>query len=855
MSADPSNADTILSKVRGVSHGGGVQLTSDSQEFQDLATFVSLVVDCGAACTTVDTDGFFDGIELADARKTLRKASILLAGRLPSEEEYLAAELNEDTLRDSIIDLMVGEEFHDFLIRGANDRLLTDGHFNGTDLTNANPDSVLYPILANRRYEAVAAGAAEEEEYNLWWVKLHYGMARSPLELIAYVIQEERPYSEILTADYMMQNPQLGYVFQSNLPFSTDSRNEFLPGAHNGQILKDDQLDAIYTQFEGNFVVSHGPTVDYPTSGVLNTPSFLARYPTTDTNRNRARSRWTYYHFLGFDIEKSASRTTDPEALADTNNPTLNNPNCTVCHQIMDPVAGTYQNYGITNYYRENNGGMDSLPLAYKDNADAEDPYQEGDTWFRDMRSPGFNGALADDNGNSIQWLANQIITDERFFEAGVKFWWSSIVSDEILEAPEDTRDQFFVERLRAFERQSADIRSISESFSEHKNAKQMMADIIMSPWFRATKSLEVIDEARQIELSNLGVNALLTPESLERKTQYLTGNVWGYYENDWLAKGRFSNLGDRFRVYYGGIDSVGITERAREINALMSNVTQAHALELSCSTTIKEFTGQQDDREIFNAVSIFDTPTRDQILEFEVESVNEGTPDVLELDVSFSSTDSRLITVALENDSNVGGLNNIYVKTLTIFDNENNELINLPWEEATAVEGGVQSEGGGGFFGAWQLHGFGSYVSAAFTPPAAGAYRIVIDTYGERDSDTLPKASLSVSYSDGRLGDHGQEVVKEQLSRLHEVFWGEDSTTDSTEIDHSFDLFVDLWNTRNSFDYSTINVNTESQEACLIDDDDWPGHLVEIEDPYHLIATWGDMLLYFMTDFKYLHE
>ena len=74
--------------------------------------------------------------------------------------------------------------------------------------------------------------------------------------------------------------------------------------------------------------------------------AFLTRYPTTETNRNRARARWTYKFFLGLDVEASAARTTDAAALADKNNPTLLNPACTVCHQTLDPVAGAFQNYG-----------------------------------------------------------------------------------------------------------------------------------------------------------------------------------------------------------------------------------------------------------------------------------------------------------------------------------------------------------------------------------------------------------------------------------------------------------------------------------------------------------------------------
>ena len=117
----------------------------------------------------------------------------------------------------------------------------------------------------------------------------------------------------------------------------------------------------------GHRVVDPGNlSTDYPHAGILNTTVFLLRYPTTPTNRNRARSRWTYYHFLGLDIEKSASRTTDPVALADTDNPTMKNPSCTVCHRVMDPVAGTFQNYGEKGEYRDQHKGLDSLDGFYK---------------------------------------------------------------------------------------------------------------------------------------------------------------------------------------------------------------------------------------------------------------------------------------------------------------------------------------------------------------------------------------------------------------------------------------------------------------------------------------------------------
>ena len=49
--------------------------------------------------------------------------------------------------------------------------------------------------------------------------------------------------------------------------------------------------------------------------------------------------------------------------------------------------------------------------------------YEEGDTWYRDMRSPGFSDEQVPKGQDSLQWLAQQVVKDRRFAEATVKFW------------------------------------------------------------------------------------------------------------------------------------------------------------------------------------------------------------------------------------------------------------------------------------------------------------------------------------------------------------------------------------------------------------------------------------------------
>ena len=264
-------------------------------------------------------------------------------------------------------------------------------------------------------------------------------------------------------------------------------------------MVRDEQHESEFVQNYGTRIDSYGDFIEYPHAGVLNTHSFLNRYPTTDTNRNRARSRWTFYHFLGVDIEKSAARTTDPEALADKDNPTMNNPACTVCHELLDPVAGAFQNYGNDGKYRDGHLGRDALPDSYKyadqENTDDSNSYHEGDTWFRDMRAPGFDGGLVNNPDHSLSWLGERIADDPRFATAAIKFWWPAIMGSEVAKAPEIATDANFSDQLTLFEEQNKFISELGESFRQGIrggtpfNAKDLFTEMILSPWFTAKKS------------------------------------------------------------------------------------------------------------------------------------------------------------------------------------------------------------------------------------------------------------------------------------------------------------------------------------------------------------------------------
>ena len=354
-------ASYLLNKVQGaLGHGGGIQVARGTEDYANLERLLVLLggqVDS----VLVTPQNLFDGVTMEPARSTLRRAAIIFAGRHPTAGEYASVGAGDlERLRAAVRGLMGGPAFREFLVSGANDRLLTD-----RDWLVVDPNDGHLTAHANRYFELRTVD--EPFAWQTWAFGAQYGFRRAPLELIAHVVTNDLPYTEILTADYVMANPMSAEGYGAQTAFDDpDDAHEFRPSEVVDYYLQGDGYDVQCEQ--GNCVHSAPESlrVDYPHAGVLNTKVFLQRYPTTPTNRNRARSRWTYYHFLGLDIEQSASRTTDPVALADTDNPTRFNPACTVCHSVLDPVAGAFQDYGDVGFYKDQYGGTDSLDEFYK---------------------------------------------------------------------------------------------------------------------------------------------------------------------------------------------------------------------------------------------------------------------------------------------------------------------------------------------------------------------------------------------------------------------------------------------------------------------------------------------------------
>ncbi len=614
----------------GSGHAGGQQITPESDLALDFSEMVSRVeqpvTDCQDTGEQAQEAGFADVTNISVAR-TVRKASILLQGRLPTDNEIAQAEASDDGLETVLSRYLDGDEFDEWLMNSANDHLLTRKYFTGqTEAQEAlAADTYNYTGLYNRTSVAFDAAEAADvaceaaggspasdaeqaecvnaytlrRQANITYSETQRALAEEPLELIRYVVNNNRPYSEVLTADYMMMNPFTYDALDGSswtTAYDEMDPTDWRPGnVRQYRVAWNTTLQAKTGQ---EFV---------PSAGILSSPVFQLRYPSTDTNRNRARARWTYYYFLGIDIERLAVRAMDAEELKNVTNPGAEGTSCFGCHQVMDPVAGAFQSWGNAGQYLVRNG-EDSLPQLYVD--DNED-YVEGDQWYRGQLIPGFNGTdmpaytefgKASSHEDGLQWLAEQMVADDRFATGTAKFWFKGLFGRDPLLAPTEPADAQYSTQLQAYLDEQELIGEWAETFRNNDlNLKTLLVEMMMSPLFRG-ESIDSTDMYRLAALDSMGIGRLLTPEQLERKLLATTGFEWRYY---WQTEGK---LLESYYMFYGGIDSDGITERADVLNSMMFSVVDRMANELSCELVAQEFWPDMP-RFLFEGVEITTDP------------------------------------------------------------------------------------------------------------------------------------------------------------------------------------------------------------------------------------------------------
>jgi len=541
-------------------HGGGSVLQVDSDEFLSIKNMVARIQSCFTQKPVVVENP----VVLLDFEETLRKASIVLAGRIPTVGEIAALNQAADVgvkqqVFLQIIDMMFAEKaFTNNVKTIFNDHLLTNAYSTSTRGLSLRLNS-----FDNKKYfdnTALTEQGYEKADRNVIRVNASKGIADSTLELIAFVVGNNKPFTEILTADYVMVNPYSATIFSASLPNRPDFAFVY------GDVIADkDPNTFIPAQLMDNKqrVIPH--------AGILSSLPFLARFPSTPTNFNRKRAATIFKLLLNTDIEGLASRTS-----LDLDNvigefPTLEDPQCKACHDVMDPVAGLFKNWNDSGEYRGD----------YAKWGNTKNPTE--------MLSPGYSVASNDIlppeySDRALVWLAGKIAADNRFALAISKIMFEAITGQIGLD------DNGMFESLK------------NTFIASNYNIKELIKAIVLTEYFRVDS---VLSHTNITNINELGNANLLSPKQLDSKITSLTdGYVWKSPSNKTLT-----DL-NTYNILYGGIDSLNVITRTQQPTGIMAAIQQRLAYQMSCETVPLDFSKPIAERVYFKFVEINDVPS-----------------------------------------------------------------------------------------------------------------------------------------------------------------------------------------------------------------------------------------------------
>jgi hypothetical protein len=418
---------------------------------------------------------------------------------------------------------------------------------------------------------------------------------REPIELMKYIVNNDRAWTEMVSGNYTVVNAIVAQYMQATVNGTfADPANDtvFLPATLPSQRLGGAREHA----------------------GVLSTQAWLSRFPTTPTNRNRHRVYIAAKQFLATDVAALAVRPIDDGGTFRV--PTVENPACAACHDTIDPMAAGWQNWQENNRYlpfRDSTGKDHALPGSYRSNnypkdANNQSYYRLGDNWFRDEKAPGYNGTAmpggVTGNNTALQWLGQQMAADQRYAKGAVHFWYKAVFGREPLTAPLDSSTPENANRLSAFNAQNEVFQGLAERFAMNRgngayNVKDLLADLVMSPWARAEAASNVT-AGRMIELGDLGSFNMLNPVHLNRKLTSLVGQVFNDFNNPYAG----------FGLNYGDFNGIDRLNRAQEHTMMQSIAIDRLVATRSCAFTQNDFNKTQASRLLFPKVSLTDLPT-----------------------------------------------------------------------------------------------------------------------------------------------------------------------------------------------------------------------------------------------------
>ncbi|MEM6995454.1 MAG: hypothetical protein AAF721_33400 [Myxococcota bacterium] len=382
---------------------------------------------------------------------------------------------------------------------------------------------------------------------------LNRAVTEGPLRLIEHVITNDRPYTEIVTADYTVANEVTSVVW--GLPYDGDGEtweeSTWQDGRDNAGILSDAWL--------------------------------YQRHSSTASNANRGRANaisraLLCYDFLSRDIEIDSSvNLADPEQVA---NAVVENPSCASCHQGLDPLASFFRSH---------------YPIFVPGDLEFPIPTYQPDI-FPDilgvpMRDASYFGLAGDQIGDLGQFIAD----DPRFAQCTANRFYSYLQQVDMEAIPFETTAALQAE-------------FVDSGF----DAKALIRAIVLGDDFRISHFEEELEEDDY--RAALAVKKM-RPVQLAQFARATTGFEWRTNLGD-PTIGTVDLLRDSFlgyQVLAGGIDSLYVARSSHTYSATSTLVLAGLAREAAHSVVDADFAlSDAGDRMLLTEVGPNDTAEDD---------------------------------------------------------------------------------------------------------------------------------------------------------------------------------------------------------------------------------------------------
>ena len=399
---------------------------------------------------------------------------------------------------------------------------------------------------------------------------------------------------------------------------------------------------------------------------------------------------------------------------------------------------------------------------------------------------------------------------------------------------------------------------------------------MVLSKWFRAD-ALSYEDPVREVALRDAGARRLLTPEELAHKTAALTGYQWGryIYTSCWgNCDGEPNSLTEEFRLLYGGIDSDGITERARNVTSVMAGVAKRHAVQTSCPVVMRElYLLPDEDRKLFDGIDKHLTPSLSFGASFQVEAASQDERETLSLEGSLPEGSST-VRLSFTNDWSEGTADtdrNVRLDRLDLRNAAGQIVASYELETLEPVNDcnhPVDDH--------FALHCSGS-VDVVIEVPTAGQYTIEIVAWADQAGDALPL--LDVVVLDSTHSGGGAQAIRAKLVELYDKLLGVEVTPYFPDVDTAFELFVDAVERRRSSEmdnfrwwecgYNDIHYFDGILDDLVIKQFDERGNAhygydgdredafmqsINFGDSHFTASSWIVVLSYLLMDYRYLY-